>query len=353
MLKEVVTWWGQQWLALLPRQLTAVGSWSRALVIDWPADAPGAPVAEAASFTLTRRSAGQETVIGRFVSDESGLAALRRACAAQGRGRDLLLRLTPGALLEHRFVMPITAEPHATEVMRHEIDRLTPFGAEDVFWTCAVARRDRARGRVFLRLSLVMRAPLQAFLLRLAAVGLAPRAIEAPAADGGLRHLMIGAAAETGRGLRHHAIRFAAAVCVVLAITATVSPFILQRQRIDRIENEIALLGPRVAEVRALHARIAAEMAGADMTAAAQAAIGDPLAAMAAVTAVLPDNTFLTSLTLSRKTIIVTGQSVDPARLIAAMSSDPAIRNPSFSAPVTMTSNGQASLFSITATMAR
>ncbi len=66
----------------------------------------------------------------------------------------------------------------------------------------------------------------------------------------------------------------------------------------------------------------------------------------------LPDNTFLTSLTLSRKTIVVTGQSVDPARLIAAMSSDPAIRNPSFTAPVMMTSNGQASLFTITANMA-
>jgi general secretion pathway protein L len=329
-----------------------VGSWSRALVIDWPAEAPDALREEAVPFTLTRRSAGRETVVGRFLSDESGLAALGRACAAQGRGRELLLRLTPEALLEHRFAMPIAAEAHATEVMRHEIDRLTPFDAGDVFWTCAVARRDRARGRVFLRLSLVMRAPLQALLLRLSAAGLSPRAVEVAAADGSLRHMMIGAAAETGRGLRLHAIRFAAAVCVVLAITATVAPFILQQQRIDRVESEIALLQPRVAEARALHARIAAEMAGADMTAAAQTAMGDPLAAMAAVTAVLPDNTFLTSLTLSRKTIVMSGQSVDPARLIAAMSSDPAIRNPSFSAPVTMTSNGQASLFSITANLA-
>jgi general secretion pathway protein L len=334
MFKDVVTWWGQQWLALLPRGLTTVGPWSRALVIDWSADAPGA---EAAPCTLSRRSAAQETVIGRFMSDESGLAALRRACHAQGRGRDLLLRLMPDALLEHRFAMPIAAEHHVTEVMLHEIDRLTPFGAEDVFWTCAVAQRDRARGRVFLRLSLVMRAPLQAFLSRLDAAGLSPRAIEVAAAD---------------RGLQHRAIRLAAAICAVLAITATVSPFIVQRQRIDRVESEIALLQPRVAEARALHARIAAEMAGADITAAAQAAIGDPLAAMAAVTAVLPDDTFLTSLTLSRKTLVIAGQSIDPASLIAAMSSDPAIRNPSFAAPVTMASNGQASLFSITADLA-
>ena len=349
MFKDVVTWWGQQWLALLPRGLTTVGPWSRALVIDWSADAPGA---EAAPCTLSRRSAAQETVIGRFMSDESGLAALRRACHAQGRGRDLLLRLMPDALLEHRFAMPIAAEHHVTEVMLHEIDRLTPFGAEDVFWTCAVAQRDRARGRAFLRLSLVMRAPLQAFLSRLDAAGLSPRAIEVAAADGGLRHLMIGADDTKRRGLQHRAIRLAAAICAVLAITATVSPFIVQRQRIDRVESEIALLQPRVAEARALHARIAAEMAGADITAAAQAAIGDPLAAMAAVTAVLPDDTFLTSLTLSRKTLVIAGQSIDPASLIAAMSSDPAIRNPSFAAPVTMASNGQASLFSITADLA-
>jgi general secretion pathway protein L len=352
MLKQLVTWWGQQWLALLPRPLTAFGPWSRAYLIDWPGDASGT---DPLSLTLTRRSAGRETVIGRFASDERGLAELRRACAAQGRGgRDLLLRLTPDALLEHRFAMPLAAEAHATEVMRHEIDRLTPFGAEDVFWTCAVLRRDRARGRVFLRLSCVMRAPLQAFLLRLAAAGLSPRAIEVAAADGGLRHMMIDAAAAgRGRDLPQHALRFAAALCVILAVTATVSPFILQQQRIARVESEIALLRPRVAEARAIHARIAAALAGADMTAAAQAAIGDPLAAMAAVTAVLPDNTFLTSLTLSQKTIVMTGQSIDPASLIAAMSADPAMRNPSFAAPVTMTSNGQASLFSITADLAR
>jgi general secretion pathway protein L len=349
MLREVLTWWGQQWLALLPRRLTTVGPWSHVLIIEWSADAPGA---EAASCTLTRRSAGRETVIGRFLSDESGLAALRRACAAQGRGRDLLLRLTPDALLEHGFAMPIAAEHHATEVMRHEIGRLTPFGAEDVFWTCAVAQRDRARGRVFLRLSLVMRAPLQAFLARLDAAGLSPRAIEVAAVDGGVRHLMIGADEERRRGQQHHAIRLAAAVCLVLAIAAAVSPFVVQQQRIGRMASEIALLQPRVAEARALHARIAAEMAGADITAAAQAAIGDPLAAMAAVTAVLPDDTFLTSLTLSRRTIVITGQSIDPASLIAAMSSDAAIRNPSFAAPVTMASNGQASLFSITADLA-
>jgi hypothetical protein len=70
------------------------------------------------------------------------------------------------------------------------------------------------------------------------------------------------------------------------------------------------------------------------------------------VTNVLPDNTFLTALELSQRTIALTGQSPDPAGLIAAMSADPMIDSPSFSAPVTAAPDGRGSLFSITATLA-
>ena len=349
MLKELVTWWARQWLDLLPPQLAVNNRWSSALVIDLPVyrDDEG-PV----PFALIRRLNGKEAPLGRFRTDESGLAAIRRARRIKGRTLNVLLRVWPGALLEHRFTIPLAAEHDAAEVLRYEIDRVTPFTAEDIFWTWEAERRDRERGRLFVRLSLVSRASVQACLQALAAAGLSPRRIEAAAEDGALRHLPLQADDHAGETLQHGVIRILAVACVLLAVTAAALPFVFQQVHMLRTERDIAQLQPRVTEALALRNRITGQAAGADVIAAAQAHIGDAVQALAAVTEVMPDNTFLTAFSLSQRNLSLTGQSADPARLIAAMSADPMIASPSFSAPVTAAPTGKGSLFSISAELA-
>jgi Tfp pilus assembly protein PilN len=126
-------------------------------------------------------------------------------------------------------------------------------------------------------------------------------------------------------------------------------PFVFQQARMLRTERDVAQLQPRVSEALALRDRIRRQAAGTDVIAAAERQIGDAVQALAAVTAVLPDNTFLTAFNLSQRNLSLTGQSADPAGLIAAMSADPMIASPSFSAPVTAAPAGKGSLFSISA----
>jgi general secretion pathway protein L len=348
MLKEFVTWWARQWLDLLPPQLAATNLWSNVLVIDLPEAWNGTGPFP---FALTRRLNGQEAPIGRFRTDESGLAAIRRSRRVKARSLDILLRLWPGALLEHRFAIPLAAEPDAAQVLRYEIDRVTPFAADDIFWTWQVERRDRERGRLFVRLSLVSRVSVQACLQALATAGLSPRRIEAVAEDGAVRHLPLQADDRAGGTVQRGVIRLLAMTCVILAIAAAALPFVYQQARILRTERDVARLQPRVAEAMALRDRITRQAAGADVIAAAETQIGDAVQALAAVTAVLPDNTFLTAFSLSQRNLSLTGQSADPARLIAAMSADPMIASPSFSAPVTAAPAGKGSLFSISAAL--
>jgi general secretion pathway protein L len=349
MLKEFVTWWARQWRDLLPSPMAATQRWSNALIIDLPAERDeGGPV----PFTLMRRLKGREALLGRFRTDEGGLAAIHRSRRLKGRSLDVLLRLRPGALLEHRFAIPLAAEHDAAQVLRYEIDRVTPFAAEDIVWTWEPERRDTERGRLFVRLSLVSRASVQPCLEALAAAGLAPRRIEVAAEDGAIRHLPLHAAADRGERLQGGIIRILAAACVLLAVTAALLPFVFQQARILRTERDITQLQPRVAEAVALRDRITARAAGADVIAAAETHIGDAVQGLAAVTDVLPDNTFLTAFSLSQRNLSLSGQSSDPARLIAAMSADPMIASPSFSAPVTAAPTGRNSLFSISAELA-
>jgi general secretion pathway protein L len=95
--------------------------------------------------------------------------------------------------------------------------------------------------------------------------------------------------------------------------------------------------------------RIAAGSAGNDVIAAEQAATGDALQVLAAITDLLPDDTVVADLSLRRGKISITGRSRSAPQLIPAMAGDPILHNPSFAAPVTRTPDGKADTFVIRA----
>jgi general secretion pathway protein L len=128
-------------------------------------------------------------------------------------------------------------------------------------------------------------------------------------------------------------------------------PVLRQERAIARAESEVASLRPRVAAVDALRQRIAANASGADLFAAELARVGNPLRALAAVTAALPDDTYLTAFSLRERKLSLVGRSAAAPRLIGALSADPTLRDPAFDAPVTRVGD-KAELFSIRAELA-
>jgi general secretion pathway protein L len=349
MLDEIALWWVQQMRSLLPQQLVSRSRWSSALIlVPSGADDRG----EAGRLRLIRRQRWRETTLGSFTPDDAGLTAVRRVGGIRGPGRKIVLRLPSARLLEHRLILPLAAEPEIAQVLRYEIDRVTPFAVEEVFWNWAIEGRDRARARLLVRLSLIPRAEVAGLVEILAQAGLTLGAIESASAEGDLRHLPVAAVLDSRQRIARSLLRVAGATCVVLAILVIALPFIQQQSRIIKTARRIAELQPRVFEAEALRQRIGDQTAGAGVMAAEEARVGNVLGAVAAITDILPDNTFLTALGLSQRIISLTGQSGDAAGLIAALSGNPIIRNPSFSAPVTAAPNGMGSLFAIRAELA-
>ena len=77
--------------------------------------------------------------------------------------------------------------------------------------------------------------------------------------------------------------------------------------------------------------------------------LAEPLAALAAITRSLPDDTYLTDFTLNGRNVTLNGQSASAAKLIGLLAADPSIDNPAFSAPVTRLEATHTDLFSIRA----
>jgi general secretion pathway protein L len=347
MLRELLTWWAERMRELLPARLRAGAAPPSALVVTLRDCAGGG--APDADFALRRR--GREAALGRFGLDAAALAGL--PAALRRRPRRVVLRPPPGALLEREVVLPLAAQHDPGGVLRYELDRLTPFAPEEVFWSWRREGRDAARGTLRLRVSLLPKAALRTAVEALRRAGLPPIGIEATGADGGTRALPVdeagGAPSRRREAWRRRGLAVAGVACGGLAVAAVALPFFRQSLALAAADRHIEALRPRVAEAEALRRRIADAKGGQDAFAAERARVGDALRAIAALTEILPDDTWLTELTLRQRKLTIAGRSAGAARLIGLLSADPTVRDATFAAPVTRAESGGGDAFSIRA----
>jgi general secretion pathway protein L len=345
-IRDFIAWWVQQLMELLPERLRrAEPSLADALLV-----APAGPLdADPPTVELLVRKRGQLSRLGRFTLDAQGAVAIERAAALTGGPLPIRLRLPPGLLLEKHLALPLAAERELARVIAFEMDRETPFSADEVYWDSLVEQRDRAGGRLKLLLSLVPRAPLLPLLGALQDAGLTPVALDAPLPNGSWRPIAL-AVGERPRGLAAaRAVPAAAVACAALAVLAAIVPFIRQSIELGQAEHRIAALQPAVDEVEALRKRIEGSGAGADVLATERARVGDVLKVLAATTQILPDDTHLTDFTMRQRKLSLVGQSAAAAKLIGGLSQDPTFQNPTFAAPVTRMEGAKVDVFSISA----
>jgi general secretion pathway protein L len=338
---EFFTWWRQQLLDLVPEALRpGSGQAANALVAD--ATAHGV-------LTLFRRRRGAETRVASVRLDEPGAPALRAALNGRASGEPVLLRLPPDVLLERMVNLPLAAERDLERVIGYDMERLTPFTVDEVYWGSTVETRDRARSRLAVRLSLVPRAGVKDVIDLLASCAGRPSLIEAATEDG---PRTIRLAHTPSAGASRLSTRQAAAILGVLLALVIVSPFLRQSLDMAAASSRLDALAPRMAEVNALRRRISGAGAGGDAVAAETRRLGDVMEALAAVTEILPDDSYLTEFAMRERKMTMNGLSASAPRLISALSADPRIKNPSFTAPVTRAENGHNDVFAISATLA-
>ncbi len=350
LVQEAVAWWvvqlGDLVRGLVPARLRGGGADAAdALLVDLRAPGPGPA---AAGIALRQR--GREAPLGRLELDGSFPAALRGLLGGR-RATATLLRLPAGMLLERDVTLPLAAGRDLDRVLGYEMNRLTPFAATEVFWARQVVRQDAAQGRLHVRLSLVPRAGLDAAIALLRAAGRDPTGLRAPTADGEVRRIGLEPAVAGGGRGRRRAFAAAAVLCAMLGLVAAGLPLVRQSRALAAVERRIERLRPEVAEATALRGRLASRTTGAELLAAEAGRLGNALQAIATLTAGLPDDTYLTALTLRQRRLTIAGQSADAANLIPLLSADPALRDVSFLSPVTRAERsgerGSAELFSI------
>ncbi len=340
MLVEFLEWWGSQLRSLVPARFDRPAGGADALIAD---------VSVAGMLGLHRRRRGTEQRVVQVRGDDAAAPGLRAALAGRPRGEPVLLRIPPDWVLERPVSLPLAAERDLGRVLGYEMERLTPFSAGELVWDHEVRSRDRARARLALRLTMVPRAFVEPTLQTLRAQGAMPDALEAVLPDGTRVLKLVHEGGGKADGVSVRSLAVAAAVLGVLAAT---SPFVRQSLALGTLQERLEAMAPRIAQVDALRRRIAGSTAGGDAVAAETRRLGDTLEALAALTEVLPDDSYLTEFTMRERKMTMAGLGASAPRLISALSADPRVRNPAFTAPVTRSETNHLDVFAIRAELA-
>jgi len=343
MIAEFLSWWAAQMAGLATPVLKR-----------FQAGEPDALIIEAGdtddgTLTLARRRKGRIEPLPPLPGDEAPDAM--RATLARAGGRLRLVVAVPVPPLIREVTLPAAAASRLDRFLGFEMDRLTPFPAEAVLFTYRILGHDRRTATIRVAIVLVPRQWVQPVLDRLAEAAIPLSAVEARTADGEA-HLLPVLHEKTEHHARQRLVwRGALAMCGALALAVILVPLLRQSLALAEVADRVQAIRPQVEQVEKLRQRIASGSAGAGRVAAARQQAGVPLLVLGVLTDDLPDDTWLSALTLRQNRLVIEGHSSAAIRLIAVLASEPRFRNPAFGAPVLRAENG-GDIFTIQAEVA-
>jgi general secretion pathway protein L len=294
------------------------------------------------------------------IDDDQVIVSIRRsgqispsnlgAAARQTGPRTILVRPPASSVLIKHHTIPTAPWRQLDQILLHELARITPFQSENLFWRWDEKARSSNGSRTEVVLTMVPRLAIAPALTALDTAGLRPDFIETGPTES---PTLLPVQGEIKRTAGTRLIRGLVWSCALLVIVALALPVIFQSVDLYRTESAIKVLQPTIAQVEGLRRNNAAGDAGRDVLAREMAKTGDVLQTLAAITRILPDDTYLTDFALRERQMTLSGRSASAPRLITGLSADPAIRNTAFAAPVTRIEGATTDVFSIKAEVAK
>ena len=338
MIGAFFAWWFGQLAELLP-------SWLRRPPLT-RADAltisPTAPLDRIDSVVVALRRGGKETQLGRFTLGSGELNQLPHPPKLP-----VVLRIRRDDALEKTLTLPLAAHRELDQVLGFEMDRETPFTAEEIYWDYRIEEVDQRHGRVSVRLLLVPKSRLAPLLRGLEQAGLRPKWAEILDGPQDSSFLLLDHRHAPPGHRSRWLTRGAATLFAMLSVATMATPFARQAVELAALGREVGAGQATAEEAKVPRREIERLSRGADLVRNAQDKAARPLEVVAAVTRLLPDDTYLTEFELRQRKLTLSGRSEAAARLIGMLAADGRFQNPVFAAPVTRVEALRADLFSI------
>lgn len=276
-----------------------------------------------------------DTVLGRLPLDDAGvLDAARHRLDGHAVPRWLLLPASQ--VLRRNLALPVAAEPRLREVLAFELDRQTPFSADQVSYQGRVLSRDAAAQQLSVELLVLPKSRLDAELLALGTLGADLAGVDVVEVDG--RRLGVNLLPEARREHHHDPVRrlnAALAAVAVVALFATLLLTLANRREVRddfRAKVEAATIEAR--QARLLRNQLQVSAQAANFLAATRASRPTMLEVLDDLTRRIPDDTSLDKLSINDDNLVMVGHSNAAPALVALLQDSPLLVEPALSGAV-------------------
>lgn len=327
---DVLNWWLKGWLLLLP------GRW-----LDRLRHVPDRVTVERQDQSLVfKRLEGRVKALReqRTVSagDEQAKAAVNRWLNQPEHEPDLVLLLPHDALLEKRLTYPLSSEPDLRAILGFEMDKQTPFSNDKVYFDYVITDRDVASDTLHVNVYVVLREVLQAHLDALRFLDLRPAAATTLGAGDTLDAVnFIPAVNKKANGSSGRRLTSLALVTLLLCCLSLYLPLLRHETTLGRLEQQVAHSRLQAMETQALIDQKAAILQRGDFLSNRYNRHTPVVLLLQDLTGRLPDNTWISRLTVNDDSIQIHGESAAAAALIQLMEESDYFEQARFRSPVT------------------
>lgn len=329
-LPRFFSWWGGELSALLPPQWrVALGERSEALLLDRSQD----------ELVLWRQSGSGIHEYGRIAlvltaeQQQDAFARLRDAIA------DPNLRLyyciSRDYTLHRNLWLPAAAEDNLRQVLAFEMDRQTPFKADQVYFDYQTGSRDTASRNLNVDLTVVPRAVLDNELVALTTTGAVLDGVDCwcdvpGSRRAGLNLLPLERRAKR-KDMRLRLNLALAAAALLLLVVVMVQSLSNRAHAVAAMSEEVDKANQEARQVSDLRRTLQDTITSANFLSRKKAETPNMVALLDDLARRLPDDTFLERLNVDEKgKLEVQGQSAVAAQLIDTLKKSDVIDDPSF-----------------------
>ncbi|MEE4173250.1 MAG: PilN domain-containing protein [Xanthomonadales bacterium] len=263
-----------------------------------------------------------------------------------------VLVLPETGVLRKTLTLPLAAEANLRQALAFEMDRHTPFSADQVHFDYRIIDRDRERGQLHLELVVSPAPPLDDQVEQVTLHGLAPSAVDV-ALDGKPAELNLLPPERRRRVINQQTrlnLLLGAVVVLLLALVMAQSLWLREAQ-IESLEAAIEEVRVEARRVQNIRTQIEDASEAAGFMFARRAETPSTVRVLAEVTRLLPDDTYLDRLRVWDGNVQLQGKSDNAQRLIEMVNESPQFAGAGFRGSTRLDGATQKEVFDLNATV--
>jgi len=339
-------WWTAELAGLMPQALrNQFKAPSKAVLIE---------IDNGSCRLKTRTAQGSELLTEFNLDADPDINITEQRRTLVGMADQTILLLPAHYFLRKTISLPEATANRLENVLAFEMDRNTPFRADDVYFSYQVLTRDSAQHKIQIELTIVTRAVLDELVNRLAAQGIKPTTvvpdnIDLSEIDNPVYNLLPQMSGSDKRIDAQKKRQLKIWTLLILIFLIAAGSLYQRYQRVEELTQEIKQPRAQAMQAKQLRAELEQLQSSRQFLFNRKVTSPSTLILLRELTERLPDNTWLTRISIKEQEVTLQGESTNASQLISLIEDSIMLSEVRFTSPVTINPRSQKEHFSISA----